>query len=96
MDIAAWLRSIGLEHLEQVFRDNAIDAEVLPELTDEHLKENGRPTWSSAQAAQGHCCHERRYRGRSTPAAATPLVPVSPVEGERRQVAVLFADGTGL
>ena len=34
MDIAAWLRGLGLEQYEQAFRDNAIDAEVLPELTD--------------------------------------------------------------
>ena len=43
MDIAAWLRSLGLERYELVFRDNEIDAAVLPELTDEHLKELGLP-----------------------------------------------------
>ena len=43
MDIAAWLRSLGLERYEPVFRDNEIDAAVLPELTDEHLKELGLP-----------------------------------------------------
>ena len=43
MDIAAWLRGLGLERYEPVFRDNEIDAAVLPELTDEHLKELGLP-----------------------------------------------------
>jgi hypothetical protein len=33
VDIAAWLRELGLERFEAVFRDNEIDAEVLPELT---------------------------------------------------------------
>src|SRR5918994_6868601 len=43
VDIAAWLRGLGLERYELVFRDNEIDAAVLPELTDEHLKELGLP-----------------------------------------------------
>jgi hypothetical protein len=33
MDIAAWLRGLGLERYEAAFRDNDVDAEVLPELT---------------------------------------------------------------
>ena len=33
MDIAAWLDGLGLGHYEQAFRDNDIDAEVLPRLT---------------------------------------------------------------
>ena len=41
MDIAAWLRGLGLGQYEQVFRDNAIDAEVLPELTDADLEKLG-------------------------------------------------------
>jgi hypothetical protein len=43
VDIAAWLRSLGLERYEPVFRDSEIDAAVLPELTDEHLRELGLP-----------------------------------------------------
>ena len=37
MDIAAWLRGLGLERYETAFRDNDVDAEVLPELTAEDL-----------------------------------------------------------
>ena len=29
MDIAAWLRSLGLEQYEQTFRDNAIGGDAL-------------------------------------------------------------------
>ena len=35
MDIAAWLRSLGLERYASAFRDNEIDATVLPKLTAE-------------------------------------------------------------
>ena len=37
MDVAAWLRDLGLERYEPVFRDNDIDALVLPRLTAEDL-----------------------------------------------------------
>jgi hypothetical protein len=37
VDIAAWLRELGLERYEPVFRANEIDAEVLPRLTAGHL-----------------------------------------------------------
>ena len=37
MDIVAWLHRLGLEQYEQAFRDNDIDAEVLPEVTAEDL-----------------------------------------------------------
>jgi hypothetical protein len=37
VDIAAWLRGLGLERYEQLFRDNDIDGDILPELTDADL-----------------------------------------------------------
>jgi hypothetical protein len=39
MDIADWLRSLGLEQYEPAFRDNAIDGSVLPRLTRDDLEE---------------------------------------------------------
>jgi hypothetical protein len=41
MDIAVWLRSLGLGQYEAVFRQNDIDDTVLPNLTAEDLKELG-------------------------------------------------------
>ena len=41
--IAAWLRSLGLEQYEAVFRDNEIDAEVLRELNEPDLEKLGLP-----------------------------------------------------
>src|SRR4029077_9082187 len=41
MDVASWLRSLGLEQYEATFRDNAIDDSVLPDLTDQDLEELG-------------------------------------------------------
>ena len=41
MDIAAWLRGLGLERYEAVFRDNEVDEAVLPKLTADDLKDLG-------------------------------------------------------
>ena len=41
MDIAAWLRGLGLEQYEPAFLANEIDEKVLPHLTSEDLREIG-------------------------------------------------------
>ena len=41
MDVAVWLRSLGLGKYEAAFRENEIDETVLPSLTAEDLKELG-------------------------------------------------------
>ena len=41
MDVADWLRSLGLERYEAAFRENDVDAEMLPNLTADDLKEIG-------------------------------------------------------
>ena len=41
MDVGAWLRGLGLGQYEQAFRDNDVDARVLPGLTADDLKEIG-------------------------------------------------------
>jgi hypothetical protein len=41
MEVAEWLRTLGLEQYEPAFRANEIDARVLPSLTAEDLKDLG-------------------------------------------------------
>jgi len=41
VDIAAWLHSLGMQQYEAAFRDNAIDARVLPNPTAEDHKDLG-------------------------------------------------------
>ena len=43
MDVGTWLNGLGLGQYEAVFRDNEIDADVLTELTDQHLRDLGVP-----------------------------------------------------
>ena len=44
MDVGAWLKSLGLEQYEAAFRENDVDAEVLPRLTGDDLKDLGIPS----------------------------------------------------
>ena len=41
MDIGAWLRELGLERYEKAFHDSAIDAEILPNISAEDLRDIG-------------------------------------------------------
>jgi len=54
MDVVAWLQGLGLERYAPAFRDNDVDAEVLPELTAEDLigSDLNRP---SPQAPRRDC-----------------------------------------
>ena len=41
MDVAGWLRGLGLGEYETNFRDNKINADLLPRLTNDDLKDIG-------------------------------------------------------
>ena len=41
MDIAAWLRELGLERYETAFRSNDIDVDLLSDLTEADLEKLG-------------------------------------------------------
>ena len=41
MDVGGWLRGLGLSQYERNFRDNKINADLLPRLTDDDLKDIG-------------------------------------------------------
>ena len=93
MDIEKWLRGLGLQQYAAAFRDNAIDAEILPELTDVDLEKLG--------VVLGH--RKRLLKAiaaLAAPAAAMQATSVgsAPSHGhdaERRQLTVMFVDLVG-
>jgi class 3 adenylate cyclase len=93
MDVAAWLRNLGLEHYLSAFRDNDIDPEVLPKLTAEDLISIGVMSVG----------HRRKLLdaiaglGTAVPtAAAAPAADAPPqLDAERRQLTVMFCDVVG-
>ena len=52
MDVAAWLRGLGLERYVPAFRDNEIDWEALPKLTVEDLKDLGVEATAASSSTQ--------------------------------------------
>jgi class 3 adenylate cyclase/predicted ATPase len=93
MDLGGWLRSLGLDQYEATFRENEIDIDVLPELTEIDLEKLGVPL--------GH--RKRLLKAIAGLAAPEKLAPTSgpaPVRtetdaAERRQVTVMFCDLVG-
>ena len=81
MDIGGWLRSLGLERYEAVFRENEINEKVLPNLTAEDLKDLGvsivghRRTLLDAIAALRAESNPKEPPPKSVQAADTPSTP---------------------
>ena len=93
-DIAQWLDGLGLGQYARVFAENDLEFEVLPDLTDNELRELG--------LSLGH----RKKLLRAIESFHEPSVPVTLAEtvaksdvqsqeAERRQLTVLFCDLVG-
>jgi len=93
MDLAGWLRSLGLELYEAAFRENAIDDAVLPDLTEDHLREMGIPLGARIKLLKAIAALNERTET-ILPTSIGSAAP--PVEGaERRQLTVMFCDLVG-
>ena len=93
VNIAAWLHGLGLQQYEKAFRENAIDATVLPELTAEDLRDIGvdlvghrRKLLAAIAALRDECRPEPAERREAIDTAGT---------AERRQLTVMFCDLVG-
>ncbi len=92
LDVGAWLEELGLGQYRTLFSDQAIDSDVLPDLTDDDLVRLGVPL--------GH--RKKLFRaiddllGRETSEHHEPikLVRTRP-DAERRQLTVLICDMVG-
>ena len=92
MDIDGWLRGIGLEQYAQTFRDNAIDADVLRDLTDDHLRELGLPLGARLKLLRAVAILGTSEQ----PPASLKITPTAPrTDAERRQLTVVFVDLVG-
>ena len=100
MDLGGWLRSLGLEKYEADFRENEINERVLPNLTQEDLKEIGvGPVGHRRMLLEAIAALRADTSGKASSADATTTSTapsVSPEDrAERRQVTVMFSDLVG-
>ncbi len=100
MDVGVWLRGLGLGQYEEKFRDNKIDADVLPQLTADDLKDIGvtavgdRRRLLAAIAALAGATPSASAA--SAEAAAQPAAgPAREASAERRQLTIMFCDLVG-
>ena len=94
MDVGEWLRRLGLGQYEAVFRDNGIDAQVLPDLDVGDLEKLG--------VLLGH--RKRLLKAIANLGAPSPVAPSRFAEpaprprktsAERRHLTVMFCDLVG-
>ena len=91
MDIGAWLRGLGLGQYEGSFRENEIEADVLPELTETDLEKLGLPLGPRKRILKAIA-----NLGDADKASTANLARPSPEDAaERRQLTVMFCDLAG-
>src|SRR6202046_917863 len=94
MDVGDWLRSLGLGQHEALFRENEVDVEVLPELTEADLEKIGVPLGHRKRLLKAIAS-----LGSTEPAPKPPIATVltEPKQdaAERRPITVIFCDLVG-
>ena len=92
MNVADWLRSLGLERYEPAFRENEIDWAVLPELTDADLEKLGLSLGARKRLLKAIAGLSAEVRPASVTEAVSPAITQA---AERRQLTVMFCDLVG-
>jgi class 3 adenylate cyclase len=103
MNVADWLRTLGLERYEATFRENDVDAELLPNLTADDLKEIGVASFGHRRRLLEAIATLREPApaavaggGDRAPPSTTPTESLGPSEtAERRPLSVMFCDLIG-
>src|SRR4051812_5046180 len=99
MDVGHWLRNLGLGRYEATFFENAIDSDVLPDLTEGDLEKLGIPLGDRKRLIKAI---------KSSILAASPPALITNAEGqttrtgqphaavaERRQLTIMICDLVG-
>jgi hypothetical protein len=102
-DIGAWLRDQGLGQYEATFRQNEIEVDILPELTEPDLEKLGIPLGHRKRLLKAIKNLEVAVKSAvglspvPAPSLTAPTTGSSMPEatGERRQVTVMFCDLVG-
>jgi class 3 adenylate cyclase/tetratricopeptide (TPR) repeat protein len=84
-----WLRDNKLEQIAELFEANDIDFDVLPELSEADLEELGLSVGSRKRLLKAFAERDDQAAKSKSPGSDAPI------EGERRQVTVLFCDMVG-
>jgi predicted ATPase/class 3 adenylate cyclase len=90
--ITEWLASIGLDEYSQRFVDNGVDLSVVPDLTEQDLKDLGVLLGHRRKIMRAAAeLDQTASTSQQTPASQMP----SDREGERRHLTIMFCDLVG-
>jgi class 3 adenylate cyclase len=92
--IADWLQNLGMSEYAQRFAENRIDFAVLPELTDQDLKDLGVVLGDRRKILRAIAGLKSTEAVAPTPATEAVIAPPQDT-AERRQVTVMFSDLVG-
>ena len=98
MNVAGWLRGLGLGQYEEKFRDNKIDADLLPRLTGDDLKEVGVSALGDRLRlldAIATLAGTKRPADVAVSSSKSALPKTPQVLAERRPITVMFCDLVG-
>ena len=93
MEIADWLRGLSLERYAETFRDNAVEVEVLPELSEADLEKLG--VLLGHRKIMLRAITALRDVPPETAAGTILAAAAASGEAERRQLTVMFCDLVG-
>ncbi len=94
-DVSAWLQELGLGKYAKAFRDNEIDFDSLPYITEQMLAQIGLPVGPRAKllAAISQLTFSRASDSENKPDASVRFeLAVEQRPAERRQITVMFCD----
>jgi class 3 adenylate cyclase len=95
VDVGTWLRGLGLGRYEAAFRENEIDAEVLPDLTDADLEKLGVPMGHRKRLLKAIAGLSGADREGTLRQPVGKIEPKPHDAAERRQLTVMFCDLVG-
>ena len=95
--IADWLQTLGLGQYAQRFAENDISFAVLPDLTDQDLKELGMASLGHRRQLLRAITELKGGEEGTRKPSTEDIAPIAPHNtAERRQVTVMFSDLVGL
>src|ERR1700722_14951039 len=94
MDVGGWLRGLGLGQYEEQFRDNKIDADLLPRLTVDDLKDIGVSVVGDRRRLLDAIAVVAGAGPAASPTKSAPSKGLQ-ASAERRPITVMFCDLVG-
>jgi class 3 adenylate cyclase len=98
--VSDWLETLGLVQYAQRFAENDITIAILPDLTDQDLKELGVASLGHRRQLLRAIAELGNAPATTTPipprpSSSPPIAPLTETAGERRYLTVMFCDLVG-